>query len=491
MNLSKQFVFLICLLSISSALAQSKQLIAAADFQSLDRSEKELRVRFTLNEEREIDSAADIARQYLKRYPNGLYADYLGRWLRAFENAQREYPNSLYKRAEFMRRWREENSAARDNLTTEELKQKEVDKSGVILLTSVLADVETRMKKSQPIQPAQYVVPPPPRPAILAPVDCFDTENCFNANAYTLILEPVNSSAEKSIVARLENIERTSGLFGCYDIRVLVDEQINIRCRYVRRVEIGDKTKISEVITSPKSWSEQLKNEQISQVWLENGIRVDSEGFPLEQPLRTARPIAVRTNTTFYLVSERFDSNVSSQAGHVTSFKNKIFDISACPNAATCRDLVMSKYIQKVETRFAFAPLSVPVLGNSETPPGEVWLGKTKRRSDVLGLPWHEISRYVIKWYGRDADVTLFESGGGKGQPGRYIFLQIEQEYNVSPNINGTYRDATPAQEAKYKQRVDEVVRMALVDACMELGGTMVNEVKDNQARNVCVIPRR
>jgi hypothetical protein len=136
-----------------SAFAQSEQASTTAKSQSVDQHEKELRTRFDLHEEREIAGASEVAKEYLKKYPNSGYAVYLKMWLKAFEIARKDYPTHLYKRAEFMRKWREENWQARDDLLTHEVQSMQFGKRGVILLTDVLGDVEARAKRKQALSP--------------------------------------------------------------------------------------------------------------------------------------------------------------------------------------------------------------------------------------------------------------------------------------------------------------------------------------------------
>ncbi|HEX8289566.1 MAG TPA: hypothetical protein VF556_16400 [Pyrinomonadaceae bacterium] len=471
-----------------SVFGQSESNVDTSKLPSIqtEQQKSELLIRFSLHEDWDINIGYEIAKEYLQRYPTDDNAKYLKLWVKAFEEGSSKFPNNLYKKAEYMSRWKNDNWEARSNFGRRKM-------TGIILTTNVLDDVENRLNRRQSIDTPKDIIPNPPKPAYLAPVDCLDTENCYNANAYSLALKLVENDRLKEIEKRLNNLRENPYLFGCYDIQDIGDKNIELRCRYVREIDINESKTIDETLKLPKAWKEQLKDQQIQKVWLENGIRIDLTGTPLEKPLLTSRPIALQTNTGTYVVLEIFNSDIQSHAGHVTSFKNKIFDISQCSNKEACVNQVMSKFLEKIEAYFTKTPLSVRVLNNQEFPAGEYWLGKERVRSDVLGLPWHEISRYTVKWYGRDADVTLFDSGTGKGSKSRpYIYLMVDQTYWVAPNVSSrTYKDATSEQESRYVTSVNTAVRQALAEACRDLNGNMVNEVVDNQARNVCVIPRR
>jgi hypothetical protein len=231
-----------------------------------------------------------------------------------------------------------------------------------------------------------------------------------------------------------------------------------------------------------------LEDEELTRVWLEVGIRVGPDGIPLSVPVPTARPIAVETNRKLYTVTERFDNSRGSQMGHMIVFKNQIFDLSTC-SQGDCGDIAMSEYVKALENTFA-TDLSARMLRNLRFPRGEVWFGQSYEQSLVLGPPWYEVSRYVVQWFGREAAVMIDTSSGKGRTSAKRLFLIVDQEYTLSPNRNGTYLDARPDQEDRYKRAVDSVVRTALANACETIKGLMVEKVVDGQFESYCSVSK-
>ncbi len=72
----------------------------------------------------------------------------------------------------------------------------------------------------------------------------------------------------------------------------------------------------------PSDWKPTLQGTQSVRMWAECAVRVNSQGFPTDAPLRKVRPIAIQTRSGIYLVRQKV-STVTQGHGYVVRFQAK------------------------------------------------------------------------------------------------------------------------------------------------------------------------
>jgi hypothetical protein len=319
---------------------------------------------------------------------------------------------------------------------------------------------------SRRIIPRNDVMPGPPAPK-------------YSWYGETTCLEEVDSS-RSDIQTKLRDLE-THPLYDCgSQIGLLKDLQG--RCRYVRALDFRAKSFNSEVEATPASWGKLLANDKVSEMWIEDSVRVDADGNPIAQPDDWTRPVAVLSDKALYLVREQEDDSRERLVGAGgIKLREKRFSLGDAKDPRSTVSKVMNVFVADFQATFSSPPFNGNIANDPFLDKGELEMRSIDRPSLILGEPFIEDAAYVVNWWASDGEfVTFYTYGCTKGQKsctGHDIYVDIDWSLLIRSSNTQPYRPPTPTQMAKYKEQIDKSLVLAVSKACQELNGKITDGV--------------
>jgi len=285
------------------------------------------------------------------------------------------------------------------------------------------------------------------------------------------------------------------GQYGCYQrsVNTVKDyttpqegRMMENMMRFVRYYSFRESPDEKELIM-PKNLDDALSTEKIKEVWVEGSVRVTSKELPLI-PSEYSRPLAIKTNESFYLgVEVRIPDN-GSKCYVSKPFPNRVIDLSVCSNDLLCAKKVINTLSDYIQQELSSEPILAILTQDEEFAPGEFAMERQFKKSHTLGGPYYERSVYMIEIWVASSENPFyslymrqdFKGVGAKNVciPGKstlYAFLKVRHIFTSSVNKNDIYREPDEYQISKYKDAIQTAVNVAIDRTCRILQG----ELKD------------
>jgi hypothetical protein len=304
----------------------------------------------------------------------------------------------------------------------------------------VLDEIETMVRLSQKVKPLENLRRRAPKDATFV----------RRGLGYSLDVVP---DAVSDIRRRLEGMENR-GMFGCAATKV---REIPYNCRYIATIDFD--TSSSPSFTLPANWATTLKGEEPELIWVLCFGTMDAEGAPLPDVAHYVVPVVVQTHSRFYVVMDEHLIQATPLSAWM-HFQQPILSLPGCKQRSSCVNRVEKIFLDQVQVSFASTPL---LASADENRPSSHSLRISRRyeKSLVLGAPYYEFSVYML----------------GLGQTSRDIYSDIDLVVLVSPNVAGTYVEATDQQLVEYTKAVRSSLSTALRSACMRVRGVMREDI--------------
>jgi hypothetical protein len=230
-----------------------------------------------------------------------------------------------------------------------------------------------------------------------------------------------------------------------------------------------DYTTSSGTYMFPADWKPTLQSTEPVRMWAECAVRVNSQGFPTDAPLRKVRPIAIQTRSGIYLVRQKV-STVTKGHGYFVQFQAKAFHLLGGTEDLTAAnvEVLMSTYHKILEEAFLNGPLRAHEDLGTQAPPGEFHFRRDFEPSKVLqgfAGPYKELSYYNVRWWrseGREMYTTAQLHKGWAGSPGQDIFVQVSHSLTISTGLSNVYAEPTERQVTLYQDAIGATMKKAL-----------------------------
>src|SRR5205823_7356963 len=103
------------------------------------------------------------------------------------------------------------------------------------------------------------------------------------------------------------------------------------------------------------------------------------------------------------------------------------------------------------------------------TPPGDIWMRRAYKPSQILGAPYFELSTYVFKlWF------AAYDHGDFSLKPRQdlhLLYLNVAESFTRSVGVSGVYTEPTQQQIASHKVATNLALSHALALACQQIHG--------------------
>jgi hypothetical protein len=273
----------------------------------------------------------------------------------------------------------------------------------------------------------------------------------FYPNLGYYLLNDVQPDSRATLRKRLESI-RDHGFFGCG--RQSRDDPYV--CRYLATIDFVSPP--SPGTELPKDWANKLDGKVVKRMWVQCFIAVDAKGTPLPPVWDIVQPVAVQTDGNDYIVEDPSTIVMSNRSsfGHLPP--RVLFNLPGCKDHPSCVSRVKNNFLDEMRLNFTREPLASRV-EHEVVNSGEFCMSRRYDKSLVLGGPYYEFSIYLFH-ISEDNDSF-------------HLFADIDVMVLVSPNVAGTYVEATDQELTAYTQAVDSTLTSALVNTCRKIGGVM------------------
>lgn len=274
------------------------------------------------------------------------------------------------------------------------------------------------------------------------------------------------------------------------------------RARYTRELSLEGGTFDNKMVYSnkngkyrfPKSWSDTLAKQALQRIWVECAVKVDSNGIPVDAPLRHMRPIALQTMSGLYLISQSVDG-VNVKHGYFVQFNTAAFRITGDSKKVSPSSIktLMDSYAKNLKRSFEEGILLASEDTTSPAPPGEYHFRRDFKPSKVLkGFhgPFNELSYYNVRWWrvgddGQELYTLAPAHKGGYGAIGSSIVIQVSHSLTISAGLSNEYSEPTSDQVAKYHAAISEVMLTAIQDTAAQFRGVSKDGVYEIDGSNL------
>ena len=251
---------------------------------------------------------------------------------------------------------------------------------------------------------------------------------------------------------------------------------------YDRVYDLTDE-KTQEGFAFPQHWTDGLKNESLTKLWVECAIPIDRDWFPTGQPLRSVLPIALQTSSDLYLISQEVRPQRLA-ASVMDHFEGRVFDLSGSPNLDTAFKRVAESIKAELSSSFNGPPLSADTVKGMA--PNQIRYLRRFQESKVLSKPHtpkYELSTYtILMWPGPKEQFfgpaeAYFDGFNVRDKPPDQVFLQISHSLQVSSEKDGTYPEPSPNDYIEYKTIVTQAIENSVARVTNRYHGTVNNKV--------------
>jgi tetratricopeptide (TPR) repeat protein len=339
-------------------------------------------------------------------------------------------------------------------------------------IRSVIEEVRAARASVGLLKPPQDMFPGLPKPAVLQPCDCDLDYDCTCYSSYSFVFVKVSSTSESGLASELTALARTT-LYGCYKQSNGFEEDTTVdRCRFSRVLQFSNGS--SAAMDPTAMWRTELRDTRVEQAWFESAIRVDSNGYPVENVSPYARPIAVRTTDGLYLAYQIDYTGDVPRCELGQPIQNVAFDLTQCSDKQACGTKALSAYAEALESFFLAPPTVAKRDLSSDVPTGEWWFRRMGEKSVILGGPYYERTTYMEKWRAvsnKDGVEISDVWYGSKGRTdGPYLMMNLLPDVSIAVGIHGDYMDPE-SQMVKFENAAADVAKKTLTTACNTLHG--------------------
>jgi hypothetical protein len=317
------------------------------------------------------------------------------------------------------------------------------------------------------VTPAGGVRPGPAEHLFFSYTDCDFEYECYCRHRFSYRLQEVDTNTASALRDKLQSLEQ-SPMFGCYQTGMDLRGRKEVRCRFVRRLELARDDKAFAELPVPKDAGSHLT------VWFESAIRVDAKGLPLEEACPRALPVLVAARGKSYQVLQERQAG-GQRCIMEPHFDGMIFDLSACKDDVSCMHKALDAYSSSVIQELSGQPVGASEIHDQPKPPGEIWMRRDHERSEILGSPYFELSTYVLKlWFagGDHGDFSLKPR-----EDLHALYMNASQTFTCSVGINGQYKEPELKDIAAFKAATTAALNRALKSACNNIHGHIVGSL--------------
>jgi hypothetical protein len=276
--------------------------------------------------------------------------------------------------------------------------------------------------------------------------------------------------AEIGVLKRLEELASASSYY-CFEAksetgayRMPMENGRRYACAYLRRLSLDHEASPVHIVSQPRYWLGTFEGRVSEAIWVSTVIGVDKAGLPLSAKYQVVEPVAVETSKNLYLVAERESKSFLYSFEHeregaaIGADTQALFSVPPACSAA-CVDFLEREYLAQTQKSLKKDPVAADVKVLYPPMRDELVMKRDYQKSQILGEPFFEISRYRIRCY-------LYSNT---------INSNREHLLLVSPNLNGEYSEASPQQRAKYESVLGQIRQSVLIDSCKKFEGVIVD----------------
>ena len=310
---------------------------------------------------------------------------------------------------------------------------------------------------------------------------------------YSFDIHRVPNEREGVVLARLSELDG-SGLYGVFqqlrnsDIELPFFRDEDQLARYVRTYDLTDRDvyeALESSLAPEESYGGLVDGEKSQKLWIEAVVPVDGDLIPVGTPSRSVTPIAIQTDKALYIYSEKIWPSRGGP-GAVVHFDGEVFDLSGCNDMVLCVQQATMALKAELVTLFENLPISAKIVADHR-PSSQIRFQRRFKRSELLrgfAGPYYELSTYTITiWPGPAEDFVgsaeLYFASKSQGDEGvraptiNRIFMHVDHSLQISVGEEGSYKEPTIRQYAKYTDLVTEKVKVATANATSSLRGTL------------------